>query len=133
MGRTRFSFLALLALAGILAGCGRGLAVGSQLSKSSQGSGSGQPTVSGSGSNTGSGSGQPSSGAAAYSGVQVVTWHNDNARTGLNSSENTLTPGNVNVTTFGKLFSTITPSPTRRVNSTFTVCCRKHDHKNALK
>ena len=33
----------------------------------------------------------------------VITYHNDNARTGLNPNETTLTPANVNVSTFGKL------------------------------
>ena len=35
----------------------------------------------------------------------VLTYHNNNARTGLNSSETTLTLNNVNSTTFGKLFT----------------------------
>ncbi len=35
----------------------------------------------------------------------VLTYHNNNARTGLNSAETTLTLGNVNSTTFGKLFT----------------------------
>jgi hypothetical protein len=34
----------------------------------------------------------------------VLTYHNNNARTGLNSIETTLNPGNVNSTSFGKLF-----------------------------
>ena len=34
----------------------------------------------------------------------VLTWHNDNARSGQNLTERVLTPGNVNVKTFGKLF-----------------------------
>ncbi len=33
----------------------------------------------------------------------VLTWHNDNARTGQNSAETILNPANVNATTFGKL------------------------------
>lgn len=35
--------------------------------------------------------------------ADVLTYHNDNARTGLNSSETTLTPQNVNATDFGKV------------------------------
>jgi hypothetical protein len=34
----------------------------------------------------------------------VLTWHNDNARTGLYDSESQLNPGNVNVNTFGMRF-----------------------------
>lgn len=37
--------------------------------------------------------------------VSVTTWHNDNARTGLNANEVLLTPNNVNATYFSKLFS----------------------------
>jgi hypothetical protein len=40
---------------------------------------------------------------AAAAGVNVTTYHNDNARDGWNSSETTLTPQNVNFNTFGKL------------------------------
>ena len=40
---------------------------------------------------------------AASAGVNVTTYHNDNARDGWNASETTLTPQNVNVNTFGKL------------------------------
>jgi hypothetical protein len=36
--------------------------------------------------------------------ADVLTWHNDNARTGLYDTETQLTPANVNVNTFGKLF-----------------------------
>jgi hypothetical protein len=38
-------------------------------------------------------------------GTNVATWHYDNERTGLNPNETTLTPANVNATSFGKLFS----------------------------
>ncbi|MFZ1929349.1 MAG: hypothetical protein WAU50_09455, partial [Candidatus Sulfotelmatobacter sp.] len=35
----------------------------------------------------------------------VLTYHNNNSRTGLNPSEATLTLSNVNSTSFGKLFT----------------------------
>ncbi len=41
--------------------------------------------------------------AQTYTGV--LTWHNDNQRTGQNLAETILTPSNVNSTSFGKLFS----------------------------
>ncbi len=37
--------------------------------------------------------------------VDVLTYHNDNARDGANLHETTLTPANVNANTFGKLGS----------------------------
>ena len=37
--------------------------------------------------------------------VNILTWHVDNGRSGLNNKETSLSPGNVSSTTFGKLFS----------------------------
>lgn len=37
--------------------------------------------------------------------VSVLTWHNDNARSGQNLKETVLAPSNVNASTFGKLFT----------------------------
>src|SRR5215467_7541755 len=39
------------------------------------------------------------------SAIPVLTYHYNNARTGANTSETILTPANVNVSHFGKLFS----------------------------
>ena len=41
----------------------------------------------------------------SFAQVTVTTQHNDNYRTGQNTSETILTPANVNATKFGKLFS----------------------------
>jgi len=41
---------------------------------------------------------------SAFAGTDVLTWHNDLARTGLNRREWILRPDNVNATDFGKLF-----------------------------
>src|SRR5215216_3610068 len=38
--------------------------------------------------------------------VDVLTYHNDNLSTGLNSAETQLTAGNVNVANFGKRYAT---------------------------
>lgn len=43
--------------------------------------------------------------SSAIAQVSVTTYHNDNSRTGQNVSETVLTPSNVNVNQFGKLFS----------------------------
>ena len=43
-------------------------------------------------------------GPPAAGGTDVLTYHNDTSRTGANLNETTLTPKNVNASSFGKLF-----------------------------
>jgi hypothetical protein len=43
--------------------------------------------------------------SAAFAQTNILTYHNDNARTGQNLSEAILTPQNVNSSSFGKLFT----------------------------
>src|SRR5258707_13538447 len=53
-----------------------------------------------------SGSGRsPNAGAPATGGTDVLTSRYNDSRTGANLNETTLTPANVNASSFGKLFS----------------------------
>src|SRR5438309_1330837 len=47
---------------------------------------------------------QPTPPASGTNGTNVMTYHNDNARSGQNLSETILTLSNVNSSSFGKLF-----------------------------
>jgi hypothetical protein len=61
------------------------------------------PGCSSGGSNSSSTTPSPSGGGGSGTGVDVVTFHNDNGRTGQNQKETVLTTANVNSSSFGKL------------------------------
>ncbi|MGH8282367.1 MAG: hypothetical protein ACRESE_00785, partial [Gammaproteobacteria bacterium] len=80
--RTAFAGLCLAVIFLTLAGCGGG---------------------GGSTTGTGTGGGQTPPPPVPGSAVNVLTYHNDNARDGLNDQESILTPAKVNATDFGKI------------------------------
>ena len=96
IARRFFSLGALIFCATIFLSCSGG-GGGTSGTASIGGIGS-SSTTTGMGSGSGSSSGTPMS-----AGGDVVTYHNDIARTGQNLSETILTPANVNASTFGKV------------------------------
>lgn len=91
--RYSFSKLSLVSLA----------ALGLLMAASGCSSGSGNATTASTGTGSSGGSGSGSGSGQTTPLVQVVTYHNDNARTGQNLSETLLTPANVNASSFGKI------------------------------
>ncbi len=94
-----------LLLLGLLLACG-----GSGGSSGSGGGANGGGGTGGTGGGGGGGTGGGTGGGGGGGGPTVTvagitTFHGDAARTGLNASEGTLTPANVNSSQFGKLFS----------------------------
>ncbi len=98
------AFTALLLLA-ILVMCG-GAGGGAPSSPGGgNGGGGGGGNGGGGGGGNGGGGGGGGGGGPTVTVAGIYTFHGDAMRTGLNASEGTLTPTNVNSTTFGKLFS----------------------------
>jgi hypothetical protein len=107
MDRTQASYTAsstlrygalIFILAAMFASCSGG---GGSSSTPAAGTGSG--AGSGSSGGTGGTGGSGSSGGTMASAADVLTYHNDIARTGQYLAETTLTPANVNSTQFGKI------------------------------
>ena len=97
LGSSRHIAILCLVTAICVSCSGGGSSNNASTSGGSGGSGAGSP--SGSGGSGGSGS----SGGTAAAATDVLTYHNDLARTGQYLAETTLTPANVNATSFGKV------------------------------
>jgi hypothetical protein len=67
--------------------------------------GGGSGGSAGFGGSGGSGGSSGSGGSGGATAASVLTYHNDNARTGQNTNEIVLAPSNVNAGKFGKTFS----------------------------
>ncbi|MEM5372627.1 pyrrolo-quinoline quinone [Paraburkholderia azotifigens] len=91
-----------LMLALFCAACGNGSSDNASTSSSGASGNSGSVSGSNTGSNAGSGGSSPSTSTNALA-TDVLTHHNDLARTGQMLAETTLTPSNVNSSSFGKV------------------------------
>ncbi len=91
-----------LTLALFCSACGNGSSDNASTSSSDASGNSGSVSGSNTGSNAGSGGSSPSTSTNALA-TDVLTHHNDLARTGQMLAETTLTPSNVNSSSFGKV------------------------------
>ncbi|MEM5344853.1 pyrrolo-quinoline quinone [Paraburkholderia azotifigens] len=91
-----------LTLALFCTACGNGSSDNASTSSSDASGNSGSVSGSNTGSNAGSGGSSPSTSTNALA-TDVLTHHNDLARTGQMLAETTLTPSNVNSSSFGKV------------------------------
>ena len=104
---SRLRAASLLAIASAASSC----SAASQRNGGGSDASAGSAVSTGSGGSSGTGGSGGASGTVGSSGASgtttpsVLTYHNDNARTGLNPNESVLRPSNVNAAMFGKRFS----------------------------